>query len=122
MVFRKSPHRAAALKKTRVELIRYNKDGSKAKKPSVFYKCESCTGLFKPNEIEIDHVIPLGPAPGSKNAPVGLTWTTFISRLFCGPENLQALCKTCHRQKTFRKESHGLPSNETKKHKSPKAS
>ncbi len=99
-MFRRSPHHAAAMKNARVELIKYNKDGSKAKKPSVFYKCFKCEHLFKPKDMEVHHVNKIGPAPGSKNAHPSLTWNEFIRRMFCPPEFLRATCKPCHTKLT----------------------
>lgn len=100
LIFRKSPHRKFALENARVELPKWNKDGSLAKKNAVWFRCAVCQKLFKPTELEIDHITPVGPAPGTRNAPDNLTWEQFLEKMFCGPENLQCVCKTCHRKKT----------------------
>lgn len=45
------------------------------------------------NEVQVDHVKPCGALK---------TWddvTPFIKTLFCGTENLQVLCKPCHKEK-----------------------
>ncbi len=64
------------------------------------YRCEACQGFTaKP---EIDHVVPCGPTPGSRNAKAEHTWDGFIDRLFNG--ELQALCAACHLAKTQKRE------------------
>lgn len=100
LIFRKSPHRKAALNKVRVEFARVNKDGSRSKVPGVWYTCAECDRHIKEKEAEIDHIIPIGPAPGTRDAPPSLTWNQFIEKMFCGTENLQVICKGCHKIKT----------------------
>lgn len=100
LIFRKSPHRKAALQKARVEIARVNKDGTTAKKPAVWYQCAICRNMFKPDDLEVDHITPVGPAPGTRNAPPDLTWNKYIEKMFCGTENLQVICKGCHREKS----------------------
>ena len=41
--------------------------------------------------IAVDHIDPIGKLED---------WNTWIDRLFCGTENLQLLCKSCHKEKT----------------------
>jgi 5-methylcytosine-specific restriction endonuclease McrA len=107
LLFRRSPHHKAALQKARIEKQKFNKDGSLAKRPAVFYECEICKGHFRVTHVEVDHVTPIGPAPGSKNAPEGLTWDMFINRVFCSYLNLRVLCKPCHLDKTKRERRNG---------------
>lgn len=65
--------------------------GRKAK----LYFCNHCAKLFTAKAIEIDHITPVvDPVVGFT------TWDDYISRLFCEIENLQALCKPCHKLKT----------------------
>lgn len=64
------------------------------------YRCEGCGSLA--SKVEVDHLIPLGPTPGSRNAGPETTWDGFIARLFCPPEELQVLCTICHDVKTGR--------------------
>lgn len=59
------------------------------------YKCDMCDKFSK--KIEIDHIDPVGPIPGSRNARDDYTWDEFIIRLFCDEDNLRALCKPCHK-------------------------
>jgi len=61
------------------------------------YKCVACRNSgFGRRDISIDHVEPVVPTTGWAG------WDSFISRLFCGVEGLQALCKECHKAKTAR--------------------
>jgi uncharacterized C2H2 Zn-finger protein len=99
-LFRFSPHRKEAMKRARVELLKYKKNGTKAKRPSVFYKCFKCEQLFKETSMEVHHINKVGPHPGSKNAHPSLTWNEFIRRMFCPPEFLRATCKPCHAKLT----------------------
>ena len=62
-----------------------------------WYVCAECGEEVK--KIDIDHIDPVGPTPGSRVAPEGYTWDEFMSRLFCDIENLRAVCKPCHKAK-----------------------
>lgn len=65
--------------------------GRKAK----LYFCNHCAKLFTAKHIQIDHITPVvDPVVGFT------TWDDYISRLFCEIENLQALCRACHKEKT----------------------
>lgn len=97
-----NPNLQVVLKRDRVERPFIKKDGSVSSKPRVFFRCYVCKGEFKRDEVSIDHIDPVGPTPGSKYAPFGLTWDRFIERLFCPPENLACICDTCHSEKTKR--------------------
>ena len=55
------------------------------------YGCAKCKGTFPQREVQVDHITPIGK---------GLTWNRFIEALFCEAENLQVLCKVCHKEKT----------------------
>ena len=54
------------------------------------YKCEHCSDIV--DKIDVDHVIEIGSFSGD--------WNDYIARLFCSLDNLQGLCKKCHKQKT----------------------
>lgn len=59
------------------------------------YECNSCKGHFPSKEVQVDHIIPVvDPATGFT------TWDDFINRLYCGRDNLQVLCLTCHKKKS----------------------
>lgn len=47
------------------------------------------------SKVCVDHIIPVvDPKAGFEN------WDKYINRMFCGKDNLQVLCKTCHDKKT----------------------
>jgi len=59
------------------------------------YHCASCHEEFTSKDVEVDHISPV--------VSVGdgfIDWNVFIERLFCSIENLQVLCKVCHKKKT----------------------
>jgi 5-methylcytosine-specific restriction endonuclease McrA len=56
------------------------------------YKCNLCGFSFKINQIDVDHVIPIGKF---------FDFNSFVSKLFCDQTNLQVLCKKCHKLKTW---------------------
>ena len=59
------------------------------------YRCTSCKGEFTAKDMEVDHINPaVDPAIGF------ISWDAFIDRLFCEAENLQAICKGCHKIKS----------------------
>lgn len=59
------------------------------------YECNICKQEFTSKDIEIDHIIPIvDPAFGFIN------WDDFIQKLYCSKQNLQAICKSCHKIKT----------------------
>lgn len=59
-----------------------------------FYRCACCSEEFTSKEVEVDHIIPVVPSTGF------VSWDNVIERLFCGEENLQVLCTTCHKAKS----------------------
>lgn len=60
------------------------------------YKCEICGAVVGPTEIRIDHIESvISLDKGFEN------WDTYIKRLFCSPDNLQAICLGCNKEKTF---------------------
>lgn len=94
-VFSRSPIVRQVMFKVRREVPKFNKDGSRAKKDSVQYQCSACTEWIKSTAISVDHIVPvIGVDEGF------VDWNEFISRLFCGEDNLQVVCDTCHKTKT----------------------
>jgi 5-methylcytosine-specific restriction endonuclease McrA len=59
------------------------------------YRCSGCNALVGNKDIEIDHKVPAGSLKGYQDLP------GFVERLFVEEEGLQALCKTCHKAKTY---------------------
>lgn len=59
------------------------------------YKCNACKGEFPSAEVQVDHINPVvDPQTGF------VDWNTYVERMFCGKDNLQVLCKSCHTIKT----------------------
>lgn len=58
------------------------------------YRCAACGGHFKSTEVVVDHVSPVVPVSG------WISFDSFVENLFCEVENLQTLCKECHKDKT----------------------
>ena len=59
------------------------------------YLCASCGGFFVARDVQVDHIDPVvSPEEGFQDG-----WTYF-NRLYCEADNLQVLCKQCHREKT----------------------
>lgn len=77
----KWPPRNEALKLARVERGKY--------------KCAMCEGLFKSEQVDLDHTVPVVALDNE-----GLNWNEFIARLFPEVEGFQVLCKVCHEAKT----------------------
>lgn len=63
------------------------KTGRKAK----HYRCSLCKEGFPQTGVQVDHIVPIGK---------DTDWNTFIEALFCEKDNLQVLCKSCHKEKT----------------------
>jgi len=59
------------------------------------YKCAACKDFFVARDVQVDHIKPVvEPTKGFKD------WWTYINRLYCEKDNLQVLCKECHKEKT----------------------
>lgn len=58
------------------------------------FLCNKCGGLFPAKLVAVDHLAPVVPVTGFTS------WDDVISRMFCGPDGLQVLCKECHRLKS----------------------
>jgi len=59
------------------------------------YLCNSCKLEFTSKDVEVDHINPVVDV-----AEGFVDWNESIKRLYCGKENLQCLCKACHKAKT----------------------
>lgn len=66
-----------------------------------WYECAMCLKLFpRRKDMDVDHIEPVGPMPGSRNAPPHLTWHEPMEKLFAPAEGYQVLCKKCHKDKS----------------------
>jgi len=62
------------------------------------YTCAVCLGKYKANEVEVDHIIPVGSLKSYTDLP------EFCTRLFVeDPALLRVVCKPCHKQITHGK-------------------
>lgn len=55
------------------------------------YRCNDCKKLFRLKEVQVDHIVEIGSF---------VDWNSYIEKLFCSIDNLQVLCKKCHKNKT----------------------
>ncbi len=84
------PEKAVAMNKVKV-ILEIGK--TKKNKPikRVFFKCDSCKGLFPRSEIEMNHIeAVIDPEKGFTD------WNDFMERLFCDADGFSAECKKCH--------------------------
>ena len=71
------------------------KVNAKTGKLAMHYKCVECKKLYVAADVQVDHIEPVvDPKKGFT------TWDNFINRIFCEIENLQVMCKPCHKVKT----------------------
>ena len=71
------------------------KVNAKTGKLAMHYKCAECKKLYVATDVQVDHIKPVvDPKKGF------VSWDSFIDRIFCEIENLQVMCKPCHKIKT----------------------
>lgn len=58
------------------------------------FLCASCGLVFPAKSVAVDHIQPVVPISGFTS------WDDIITRTYCSKENLQVLCKECHKIKT----------------------
>lgn len=58
------------------------------------YTCANCKNVFKVKDVQVDHKISVGTLRTYDDLP------RFVANLFCELNNLQVLCKDCHKEKT----------------------
>jgi 5-methylcytosine-specific restriction endonuclease McrA len=93
-----------ALESSKVKVYPKKADGTQSKQYRVFYHCASCQQLVA--EVDVDHIIPVGRFP---QWPFGRgELEDWITRLFCDVENLQVLCKPCHKLKCKEERANGV--------------
>jgi 5-methylcytosine-specific restriction endonuclease McrA len=93
--FSRSPIIREVLFKVRREVPKFNKDGSRAKKDAVQYKCNVCATYVGSTMVSVDHINPVVSVTEGF-----VDFNTFITRLFCAASNLQVICDSCHNTKT----------------------
>lgn len=85
--FRRWPPKFDVLKSALVGRRLNKKSGREAN----HYLCAECGETFPQSNVQVDHIKPIGDWSD---------WGVAIEALFCEAENLQVLCKTCHKKKT----------------------
>lgn len=73
-----------------------SKINKKSGRQAKHYQCIECAKHFPQKEVQVDHKIPIAPYKD---------WNEFIEKLFCEADNLQVLCKPCHKEKTKKERS-----------------
>lgn len=59
------------------------------------FRCASCSNEYPSKQVQVDHRDPVvSPVDGF------VSWDIFIERLYCGKDNLQVLCLSCHQLKS----------------------
>jgi 5-methylcytosine-specific restriction endonuclease McrA len=89
---RRWPPKYDALKAAFTERKVNKKSGRQAN----HYLCAACEETYPSTQVQVDHKEPIGP---------NLGWDLFIEALFCEADNLQVLCKPCHKKKTKKETS-----------------
>jgi 5-methylcytosine-specific restriction endonuclease McrA len=84
---RRWPPKYETLNKAKTE----KRTNPKTNRLAQHYLCASCGEEFTAKDVEVDHITPIG---------VDKSWDEFIHGLYCEEENLQVLCKPCHKKKT----------------------
>lgn len=92
-VFSRSELRKEALQLSRLEGY-YNAERPRVTKWS---RCPDCGESTPTYLMEVDHVIPV---IGIAESLDDLTWDQLVDRLWCDIQNLRAICKPCHSQKS----------------------
>jgi len=88
---RRWPPKYKALK----EAFAGRKVNAKTGKLAMHYTCAACNKLYVATDVQVDHIKPVvDPKKGF------VSWDVYINRMFCEIEDLQVMCKPCHKIKT----------------------
>jgi 5-methylcytosine-specific restriction endonuclease McrA len=71
------------------------KVNKKSGKLAAHYLCAECNKEYVAADVQVDHIAPVVDV-----ATGFVSWDVFITRLFCEEDNLQVLCKPCHKMKS----------------------
>jgi group I intron endonuclease len=95
--FSRSPVVDEVKKSVRTEHDQFKKDGTLAKRKAVRFECAECNKIHMGKDIQVDHLESVVPL----NIPAKhVCMDDLINRLFCSKNNLQVLCKPCHKIKS----------------------
>ena len=61
------------------------------------YICAKCKKWFPNKDVQVDHI---DPVIKHNETIQDLDYNTVVMRIFCDEDNLQVLCKPCHKIKT----------------------
>lgn len=78
----------------RYQVLNGNRKRVQGKRHRYEHQCAICEGWFKQSDVEVDHIEPCGSLKSYDDLP------GFVEKLFCEPEGLRILCKTCHKKIT----------------------
>ncbi len=93
-IFRTYPAYKTVLDRCKSEWFAPCKNGNKKRRVS--FKCELCKAIVNRKDFAVDHNDPVvDTKTGFRD------YNTYVSRLFCSVDNLQGLCKNCHKGKTL---------------------
>ena len=85
--------RAECLKRARRQKVEGIWTKKLTTRKKYYWVCSKCGEEYRDeSSMEVDHISEVGAFKGD--------WGDFINRLYCGQENLQVLCVTCHKKKT----------------------
>lgn len=70
-----------------------------ARKPRVkkWARCQLCFSICPAYLMEVDHIEPVVPVTSSLGK---MTVDELVDHIWCGEDNLQVLCLTCHKNKS----------------------
>lgn len=72
---------------------RGKKVNKKTKRIAMHYECNICHKLFPLSNMDVDHIIPIIKDEFT-------SWDDVINKMYCEEDNLQVICKDCHKEKT----------------------
>lgn len=70
---------------------------SSRKRVTRWAKCPECKEMTPAYLMEVDHKEPVVPLELTLE---DMSWDYLVDRIWCAEENLQAVCKVCHKKKT----------------------
>lgn len=82
----------------------YVEDGTNPKtgRRCRLHRCSECGDLFPQNQMQADHIKPVVPLEGFDNKVwLEYDWNELLQRLYCEADGLQAVCKSCHKEKSL---------------------
>jgi len=98
-------HRNEVLKRNKTLALARNRRGKD--QMMVHHPCNCCGKLFRPKDVEIDHIDEVGEliVEGKKRSKeygdcYVTNWQEWMDRCLCDLDNFQILCIECHQEKT----------------------